>query len=146
VAWGIQSGGVSSSIGFNRLFLHYILPLQNNFFFIMPQLITRFLSLYLQSRATPGISASILYLLWELGYLSHYSVRLQTGRPAFDPLQRQTIFHLDSVFRPALRFTQPPMQWVPGINRGRSVTLTTYPHLVRQSRMSRICTSSPPVV
>jgi hypothetical protein len=35
VAWGIQSGGVSSSIGFNRLFLHYILLLQNNFF-IMP--------------------------------------------------------------------------------------------------------------
>jgi hypothetical protein len=33
VAWGIQSGGVSSSIGFNRLFLHYILPLQNNFFY-----------------------------------------------------------------------------------------------------------------
>jgi hypothetical protein len=36
VAWGIQSGGVSSSIGFN-------------------------LSLYLESRATPGISASIKY-------------------------------------------------------------------------------------
>jgi hypothetical protein len=33
VAWGIQSGGVSSSIGFN-------------------------LSLYIESRATPGISAS----------------------------------------------------------------------------------------
>jgi hypothetical protein len=31
VAWGIQSGGVSSSIGFNRLFPHYILPL--NFFY-----------------------------------------------------------------------------------------------------------------
>jgi hypothetical protein len=38
VAWGIQSGGVSSSIGFN-------------------------LSLYLESRATPGISASALILL-----------------------------------------------------------------------------------
>jgi hypothetical protein len=32
VAWGIHSGGVSSSVGFNRLFLHYILPLQNKFF------------------------------------------------------------------------------------------------------------------
>jgi hypothetical protein len=32
VAWGIQSGGVSSSIGFNRLFLHYILPLQIFFY------------------------------------------------------------------------------------------------------------------
>jgi hypothetical protein len=33
VAWGIQWGGVSSSIGFNLLFLHYILPLQNKFFY-----------------------------------------------------------------------------------------------------------------
>jgi hypothetical protein len=35
VAWGNQSGGVSSSIGFNCLFLHYIFPLQN-IFFILP--------------------------------------------------------------------------------------------------------------
>jgi hypothetical protein len=40
VAWGIQSGGVSSSSGFN-------------------------LSLYLESRATPGISAS-LQIFWIL--------------------------------------------------------------------------------
>jgi hypothetical protein len=39
VAWGIQSGGVSSSIGFN-------------------------LSLYLESRATPGISASICMYIY----------------------------------------------------------------------------------
>jgi hypothetical protein len=38
VAWGIQSGGVSSAIGFN-------------------------ISLYLESRATPGISASIFIKL-----------------------------------------------------------------------------------
>jgi hypothetical protein len=37
VAWGIQSSGVSSSIGFN-------------------------LSLYLESRATPGISASFIWI------------------------------------------------------------------------------------
>jgi hypothetical protein len=37
---------------------HYILPLQNNFFSFMPQLITLILSLYLESRATSGISAS----------------------------------------------------------------------------------------
>jgi hypothetical protein len=55
---------VSSSIGFHRLFLHYILPLQNNFF-IMPYLITRFLSFYLQSRATPGISASVQYNIYK---------------------------------------------------------------------------------
>jgi hypothetical protein len=35
VAWGIQSGGVSTSIGFN-------------------------ISLYLESRATPAISASLI--------------------------------------------------------------------------------------
>jgi hypothetical protein len=35
LAWGIQSGGVSSSVGFN-------------------------LSLYLESRATPGISACVV--------------------------------------------------------------------------------------
>jgi hypothetical protein len=36
--------------------------------------------------------------------------------------------------RPALRPTQPPIQWVPtilspGLKRGRDVTLTTHPHL-----------------
>jgi hypothetical protein len=44
VAWGIQSGGVSSSIGFN-------------------------LSLYLESRATPGISASIIIILPAFEFL-----------------------------------------------------------------------------
>jgi hypothetical protein len=42
-----------------------------------------------------------------------------------------------------------PVQWVqgvlsPGVKRGRSVTLTTHPHLVPRSRMSRSYTSSPP--
>jgi hypothetical protein len=32
----------------------------------------------------------------------------------------------------------------PGTKRGRSVTLTTHPHLVPRSRMSRSYTSSPP--
>jgi hypothetical protein len=44
--------------------------------------------------------------------------------------------------------TQPPVRWVPGVlslglKRGRGVTLTTHPHLVPRSRMSRIYTSSP---
>jgi hypothetical protein len=44
--------------------------------------------------------------------------------------------------------TQPPVQRVPGvfyprIKRGRGVTLTTHPHLVPRSRMSRSYTSSP---
>jgi hypothetical protein len=67
----------------------------------------------------------------------------------FDPRQRQRIFPLASVFRPALRLTQLPIQWVsrvlsPGVKRGRGVTLTTHPLLVPRSRMSRSYTSSPP--
>jgi hypothetical protein len=47
--------------------------------------------------------------------------------------------------------TQPPVQWVPGVlslgvKRGRGVTLTTYPHLVPRSWLSRSYISSPPTV
>jgi len=53
------------------------------------------------------------------------------------------------VSRPALGPTQPPVQWVPGVlspgvKRGRGVTLTTHPHPVPMSRVSRIYTSSLP--
>jgi hypothetical protein len=52
------------------------------------------------------------------------------------------------VFRPALEPTQPPIQWVLGgpflgVKRGRGVTLTTHPHLVPRSWMSRSYISSP---
>jgi hypothetical protein len=72
-----------------------------------------------------------------------------TGRSRFDPRQGQRIFPLASVSRPALGPTQPPVQWVPGVlSRGLKfswgVTLTTHPHLVPRSRMSRSYTSSPP--
>jgi hypothetical protein len=82
----------------------------------------------------------------ELGYLSRYSVWLQTGRPGFDPRQRQRIFPLFSVSRPALGPTQPPVQWVPGVlspgvKRGWGVTMTTHP----RSRVSRSCISSLPL-
>jgi hypothetical protein len=38
-----------------------------------------------------------------------------TGRSGFYPQQRQRIFPLTSVPRPALGPIQPPMQWVPGV-------------------------------
>jgi hypothetical protein len=61
----------------------------------------------------------------------------------------ERIFPVASVYRPALRPTQPPAQWVPGVvspgvMRGRGVTLITHTHLVPRSRMSRSYTSSSP--
>jgi hypothetical protein len=47
------------------------------------------------------------------------SVWLQTDRPGFGPQQRQTVFPLASVSRPAVRPTQPPVQSVLGsLSRG----------------------------
>jgi hypothetical protein len=53
------------------------------------------------------------------------------------PAEAKDIFPL-SVSRPALGPTQPAVQWVlgvlsPGVKRGRSVTLTTHPHIVPRS-------------
>jgi hypothetical protein len=67
----------------------------------------------------------------------------------FDLRQGQRIFLLAAASRPALGPTQSPIQWVPavispGVKRGRGVTLTTHPHLVPRSTMSRSYTSSPP--
>jgi hypothetical protein len=71
-----------------------------------------------------------------------------TGRSGFDPRQGQRIFPLASLSRPALGPTQPPVKWVPGVlspgvKRGRGMMLTTHPHLVPRSWMSRSYTSPP---
>jgi hypothetical protein len=63
--------------------------------------------------------------------------------------REERIFPVASVSRPPLGCTQPPVQWVPGVlspglKRGRGVTLTTHPHIMPRSRMSRSYTSSPP--
>jgi hypothetical protein len=54
-----------------------------------------------------------------------------------------------SVSRPALRPTQPPVQWVPevpspGVKARPGRDADHSPHLVPRSRMSRSYTSSPP--
>jgi hypothetical protein len=37
--------------------------------------------------------------------------------------------------RPALRPTQPPVQWVPGVRCGQGVTLTPHPLVVPRSKI-----------
>jgi hypothetical protein len=69
---------------------------------------------------------------WWVGWLRNYSVWLWSGRKGFD--SRQRIFPLTSASRPALGPTQPPVQWVPGVKRGRGVMLTTHPLLVPKLR------------
>jgi hypothetical protein len=61
----------------------------------------------------------------------------------------QRIFPIASLSRPAVGPTQTPVQWVPGVlppglKRGRGMTLTTHPHLVPRSSMSRSYTPLPP--
>jgi hypothetical protein len=59
-------------------------------------------------QALPGIK--VHSLPWNI--LRYYII---VGRPWFDPRQRQMIFRLASVSRPAVMPTQPPVEWVPEI-------------------------------
>jgi hypothetical protein len=73
---------------------------------------------------------------------------LDDGRSRFDSRQKQRIFPVASLSRPALGHTQPPVQFVPGVlppgrKRGRGVMLTTHSYLVPRSRMSRSYIFSP---
>jgi hypothetical protein len=99
-------------------------------------------------RTKLDLKANYFVLFWA-GWFGQCSVLLQTGRPGFDPRQTPGIFPLTYASRPALGPTQPPVQWVPGalsagVKRGRGVTLTTHPLLVRRLRNSRSYTSSHP--
>jgi hypothetical protein len=72
-----------------------------------------------------------------------------TGRSRFDPRHRRKDFSFSlcvqtgSEAHPA-SCTMGPGGPFPGVKRGWGVTLTTHPHLVRRSRMSRSYTSFPP--
>jgi hypothetical protein len=59
--------------------------------------------------------SNVYFLIMCSEQLSQYSVWLQTGRLGFDPRQRQRIFPLASVSRPALTLTQLAVQQVLGI-------------------------------
>jgi hypothetical protein len=94
--------------------------------------------MYLKNVKTDKVSRVTKYIVW-----------LRAWRPG----DRGSIIgrgeRIFPVSRPALRPTQPPIEWVPGspfpeLKRGRVVTLTTHSHLVSRSRMSRSYTSSPP--
>jgi hypothetical protein len=95
------------------------------------------------------IHVKILQLIQEPGYLSQYSVWLWTGWSWLYP-QRERIFPLASVSKPALGPTQPshPMGTRGPFPRGkvRPGHDTDYspPHLVLRSRMSWSYNFSPP--
>jgi hypothetical protein len=73
-----------------------------------------------------------------------------TGRSGFDPRQRRKDFssslcvQTGSEAHPTSYTLRTGGPFHGGVKRGRGVTLTTHPHLVPRSRMSRSYTSSPP--
>jgi hypothetical protein len=105
-------------------------------------------------RVGPKIVLQQLYLFYLFTVYLGASVAQYTGSVyraigVRSPAEAKSNFTLSSVSRPDLGPTQPPVPWVqralsPGLKRGRGVTLTTHPHLVPRSRMSRSYTFSPP--
>jgi hypothetical protein len=100
------------------------------------------------------VSAIIKVCKWWSGagvpqLVEYLATDWATGQSGFDPRQRQRTFPPSSVTRPALGPPQHPVRCIPGVispgvKRGRGVTLTTHPHLVLRSRMSRSYTSFSP--
>jgi hypothetical protein len=107
------------------------------------------------SRCEGDMRTSVLYKNYEKSFVRRgvavarsvncLATNWTTGRSRFDPRQRQGIFPLTSVSIPAVRPTQPPVQWVPRILfKGKARRDADHsPHLIPRSRMSRSHTSSP---
>jgi hypothetical protein len=94
-----------------------------------------------------SLSVLRLFIVWRKSCKQVGALKFKnwtTGWPGFDPRQRQRIFPIASVSRPALGLTQPPTQWVPGVKHGWGVMLISHLYLVIRSRMSRSYTSFPP--
>jgi hypothetical protein len=87
--------------------------------------------------------------LFEPGYISQYSNWLWAGRLGFDSQGGLGIFPSDTTSRPALRPTQPPIQWVLGsLSLGAkrpSVKLTIHLHLVPRLKNVWSYTSTHPI-
>jgi hypothetical protein len=104
------------------------------------------LSLHLSFLLTIKSDGPVNMRSWcsSVSILPHYR---QTGWPGLDPRQRERIFPLASVSRPALKPTQLPIQSAPGVlsrgkeRPGRDPNHSS--HLLQRSRMSRSYTPLP---
>jgi hypothetical protein len=70
---------------------------------------------FLHRGQTTLISLNVCMLKEPHPCTFYRSLHCTSRRSGFDPRQGQRIFPLTSVSRPALRPTQPPVQWVPGV-------------------------------